>query len=90
VAAPGRLGEFAIGRFVVAQFGNGGLGRTAATEKPGRLQRVDSASTRLLDADIRSDFCWCNRLRALNGSSGRQAAVSGKLASSGLSSDSCL
>jgi hypothetical protein len=36
----GRLGEFANGRFVEAQFANGGIGRTAATEKPRRLQWV--------------------------------------------------
>ncbi len=42
VTADGRVGDLANGRFVEPQFGNGRFGRTAVTEKPGRLQRVAS------------------------------------------------
>ena len=39
-SASGRLSVFAKDRFAEAQFGNIGIGRAAATAKPGRLQRV--------------------------------------------------
>ncbi len=51
----GRLGEFANGRFVEAQFANGGLGRTAATEKPRRLQWVGSVNSPIWKAAARPE-----------------------------------
>jgi len=63
-SAVGREGDVANCRFVETQFADGGLGRTAATEKPGRLQRVDLVSSRF----GRADAGWNLSRRCVSGS----------------------